>query len=102
MFVVLGINLPLLCLDLTLVGFHCYLCCLDVTTYDYLSGPQKMAMRRERKARDKAARLRQRQEAHISPNTDRSGAYVQREVPGLPPHGPEAGGSANAGTDSIC
>lgn len=38
---VVSFNVPLLLLDLHLVGFHCYLCFLDITTYEYLTGKRE-------------------------------------------------------------
>jgi len=39
--VVLAVYLPLWCLDLALVAFHCLLCWRGVTTYEYLTGKTK-------------------------------------------------------------
>lgn len=39
--VVVSFNAPVLFLDLHLVGFHCYLCFLDITTYEYLTGKRE-------------------------------------------------------------
>lgn len=39
--VVVSFNAPVLLLDLHLVGFHCYLCVLDITTYEYLTGKRE-------------------------------------------------------------
>eukprot|EP00932_Pfiesteria_piscicida_P016048 SRR837773.2992.p2 GENE.SRR837773.2992~~SRR837773.2992.p2 ORF type:complete len:329 (-),score=97.43 SRR837773.2992:102-995(-) len=44
--VVLTMNCPLCLLDMTLVAFHTYLCIVDITTYEYLTG--KPSQRRER------------------------------------------------------
>jgi hypothetical protein len=48
--VITSFNIPLLLLDVHLVGFHCYLCFQDITTYEYLTG------KREPNAKKKAAR----------------------------------------------
>jgi len=45
--VVLFVNVPLWLLDLTLVAFHSYLCYMDITTYEYLTG--KTSKKREKK-----------------------------------------------------
>lgn len=44
---ILIINTPLWLLDLTLVAFHSYLCWMDITTFEYLTG--KVSRRREAK-----------------------------------------------------
>jgi len=38
---VIALYLPLWCLDLSLVVFHCFLCWKDITTYEYLTGKTK-------------------------------------------------------------
>eukprot|EP00927_Polykrikos_kofoidii_P068394 TRINITY_DN63773_c0_g1_i1.p1 TRINITY_DN63773_c0_g1~~TRINITY_DN63773_c0_g1_i1.p1 ORF type:complete len:369 (+),score=71.85 TRINITY_DN63773_c0_g1_i1:81-1187(+) len=62
----LVINFPLLLLDISLTVFHCYLCYIDLTTYDYLTGPEKVYERREKKRAEKAERERQQQQAEAA------------------------------------
>jgi len=60
------VNLPLCFLDSTLVAFHTYLCVLDITTYDYLTGKtsQKKAKWKEQRewAKEEEARDRERRD----------------------------------------
>lgn len=50
--VILAVNVPLWFLDLTLVSFHSYLCYMDITTYEYLTG--KISKRKERVKAERA------------------------------------------------
>lgn len=54
--VIVGHSLVLWCLDLTLVAFHCYLCCEGITTFEYLRPDS--AARKERKKAELAERER--------------------------------------------
>eukprot|EP00928_Gymnodinium_smaydae_P070949 TRINITY_DN54673_c0_g1_i1.p1 TRINITY_DN54673_c0_g1~~TRINITY_DN54673_c0_g1_i1.p1 ORF type:complete len:404 (-),score=97.32 TRINITY_DN54673_c0_g1_i1:234-1445(-) len=69
----LALNTPLWCLTGMLVAFHCYLCLLDITTYEYLR-PESAARRKERQAVELLAKQRAKEEQRRQQEATASGA----------------------------
>lgn len=69
---VLFINVPVWILDAGLVGFHCFFCWKDVTTYEYVTGKQRSKPPRDakQKLRQLRARLAWRQQDSTKPADD--------------------------------
>lgn len=78
MLIIVLINFPLWILDLTLVGFHCYLVFEGITTYEHLR-PDSKINRKERQSELRRAKAEQKR-ADAEKNTIAQNAYLKIEA----------------------
>ncbi|CAE8734795.1 unnamed protein product, partial [Polarella glacialis] len=99
---VLAVNIPLFLLDFTLVIFHTYLCCENITTYEYLTG--KVSKKKEHKKAERNIAMWPSEQPEVSQRAPVAqgspvapgGAVGSSAVPAAQGWPPQAGGSPGA------